>query len=104
DSDGNDTNGFTEFDLTSRASFILSGSVASNFQIHYFKDATYTDEILNPTTFVNTIQNGQVIHVRVHHNLNTACYTDMSFSIQVEALPNIQSSLVFKNCDGDANP
>src|SRR5690606_41124137 len=76
----------------------------ANFQIHYFKDATYADEILNPTAFVNTIQNTQIIYVRIYNNLNTTCYTDMSFSIQVDALPVVQSSVVFKNCDGDANP
>src|SRR5690606_20195996 len=103
-SDGDDNNGFTEFDLTSREAFILSGSVASNFQVNYFTDAAYTNQIFNPTAFVNTIQNNQVIYVRIHHVSNPTCYTDRSFSIQVDALPVIQSSIIFKNCDGDANP
>lgn len=104
DSDGDDTNGFTEFDLTSRESFILSAQVASNFQVNYFTDAAYTNQISNPTAFVNTIQNNQVIYVRIHHILNTTCYTDRSFSIQVDALPVVESTIIFKNCDGDANP
>lgn len=106
DLDGDDTNGFTEFDLTSRESFILSGQIASNFQVNYFTEADYSNssQINDPTAFVNTIQNNQVIYARIYHILNTSCYTDRPFSIQVDALPVIQPAIIFKNCDGDANP
>src|SRR5690606_604893 len=81
-SDGDDNNGFPEFDLTSREAFILSGSVASNFQVNYFTDAAYINQIPNPSAYKNIEQGSQTIYVRVHHILNTTCYTDISFSIQ----------------------
>src|SRR5690606_31517436 len=59
--DGNDGNGFAEFDLTTQESLLLNGSAASDFQVNYFTDAAYTNQILNPTAFVNTVQNNQTI-------------------------------------------
>ncbi|WP_111306956.1 T9SS type B sorting domain-containing protein [Confluentibacter sediminis] len=106
DLDRDDTDGFTEFDLTSYKTILLNGSPASEFQINYFTDPAYanTDEILDPKAFVNTQKDSQIIYVRISNTLNTSCYTDTSFLIQVDALPVIQPSIVFKNCDGDADP
>src|SRR5690606_9626353 len=99
--DGDDANGFTAFDLTQNESIILNGSSASDFQIDYFVDAGYTNQIPNPSTFVNTIQDGQTIYVRVSNNQDTTCYAETSFNIHVDALPVAQPSIVFKNCDED---
>lgn len=99
--DGDDTNGFTEFDLTQNETVILNGSSGLDFQLNYFTDAGYTNQIPNPNTFVNTVQNGQTIYVRINNNQDAACYTDTSFNIQVDALPTVQSSIIFKNCDED---
>ncbi|OYX27934.1 MAG: hypothetical protein B7Z06_02945 [Flavobacteriales bacterium 32-35-8] len=103
-SDGNDGNGFAEFDLTTQESLLLNGSAASDFQVNYFTDAAYTNQILNPTAFVNTVQNNQTIFVRMISNLNSTCYTDTSFSIQVDVLPVVQSLVIFRNCDEDGTP
>ncbi|WP_100612674.1 Ig-like domain-containing protein [Confluentibacter lentus] len=102
--DGNDTNGFTEFDLTLNEAIVLNGSAASDFQVNYFTDVAYTNQVLNPTAFVNTVQDNQIIYVRINNNLDNTCYTDTSFSIQVDALPVIQSSVIFRNCDEDGTP
>src|SRR5690606_28360903 len=104
DLDGDDTNDLTEFDLTSQESFILNGSTASNFQINYFSDAAHANQIPNPSTFENTQQGTQTIYVRINNILDATCYTETSFLIQVDALPVVQSSIVFKNCDGDDYP
>src|SRR5690606_18511799 len=106
DLDGDDTNGFTEFNLTLQEAHMLRGKNPSDFQIHYFREADYSNSSLipNPTAFVNTIPDNQVIYVRIYNVLNTTCYTDRSFSIQVDALPVVESTIIFKNCDGDANP
>src|SRR5690606_29369797 len=71
DADGDETNGFTEFDLTSRESHILNGKPASDFQIDYFPDAAYSNSIPNPSAYENIEQGSQTIYVRVHHILNT---------------------------------
>jgi len=102
--DGNDTNGFAEFDLASNALILLNGKSNSDFQLTYFTDTSYTNQIMSPNTFVNTVQNGQTIYVRMENNQDTNCYTDTAFTIQVNALPSIQSSVVLKNCDEDGTP
>ena len=103
-SDGSDNNGFVSFDLSLNEGYVLNGSLNTDFQINYFTDATYTNQIANPTAFVNTVQNGQTIYVRMENVLDSNCYTETAFHIQVNELPTIQSSIVFKNCDEDGNP
>ncbi|HEX9827282.1 MAG TPA: T9SS type B sorting domain-containing protein, partial [Flavobacteriaceae bacterium] len=102
--DGSDTNGFAEFDLTSNASVLLNGHAVSDFQLNYFTDAAYTNQISNPNAFVNTVQNNQSIYVRMENNQDNSCYTDIAFTIQVNGLPVIQPSVVLKNCDEDGTP
>ena len=102
--DGDDTNGFTPFDLTQNEGMILNGADPANFNVLYFTDATYTNQILTPATFVNTIQNRQTIYVRVENVLDNSCYTETSFEIVVFELPIIQNTLVFRNCDEDGVP
>jgi gliding motility-associated-like protein len=102
--DGNDTNGFSVFDLTVNESILLNGNSASDFQVNYFTNATYTNQILSPSTFVNTVQNNQTIYVRINNNLDATCYTETSFSIQVDALPVVQPAIILKNCDEDGTP
>ena len=104
DQDGNDTNGFAEFDLTSNDSILLNGKSPSDFQLNYFTDANYTNLISNPNTFVNTIPENQTIYVRMENNLDNSCYTDVSFGIKVNVLPVVQSNVVLKNCDEDGLP
>ncbi|MDU8886404.1 T9SS type B sorting domain-containing protein [Yeosuana sp. MJ-SS3] len=103
-SDGNDANGFVSFDLSSNEGYVLNGSSNTEFQINYFTDDAYTNQIPNPNAFVNTIQDGQTIYVRIANVLDTSCYTETSFNIQVDTLPTIQSTIAFKNCDEDGNP
>ena len=105
-SDGSDTDGFALFDLTSKETELLNGKSSSDFTITYFTSATYssTNEISNPSNFKNTIANGQTIYVRIENNLDTTCKTETSFDIQVNALPTIQNTIDFKNCDEDGTP
>ncbi|MDV7186388.1 T9SS type B sorting domain-containing protein [Lutibacter sp. TH_r2] len=104
--DGDDTNGFSEFDLTLNESTLLNGESISDFTIRYFTDASYlaSSEILNPYNFSNTLANNQTIYVRVENNLDASCYKDSSFEIEVTTLPVITSPVVLKNCDEDGIP
>ncbi|MFD1292773.1 T9SS type B sorting domain-containing protein [Lutibacter holmesii] len=104
--DGDDTNGFSFFDLTVNETILLNGKNASDFTFSYFTDPAYTlsSEITNATNFENTIINGQTIYVQITNNLENACSTKTSFEIQVNALPVIQDTITLKNCDEDGSP
>jgi len=101
---GSDSNGLTQFDLTQYDDLLLGGAEALDFTISYYLDVNYTNEIINPTAFINTMQNGQTVYVRIANNLENTCYTETSFNVQVDELPIIQSDIVFKNCDEDGVP
>ena len=102
--DGDDANGIAQFDLTQQESILLNGSLVSDFSFSYFSDPTYLNTIANPLVFENTVVNNQTIYVRIENNLDATCYTDVAFDVQVNPLPVIQSSIVFKNCDEDGTP
>ncbi|WP_194768715.1 T9SS type B sorting domain-containing protein [Tamlana sp. I1] len=100
--DGDDTNGFSTFNLTQNESTILNGKPAADFTFQYYTDAMYATPISTPeNAFVNTVQNEQIIYVRVVNNINATCFTDTSFNIRVNPLPVIENNIVYKNCDED---
>ncbi|MDT0552501.1 T9SS type B sorting domain-containing protein [Urechidicola vernalis] len=103
---GTDTDGIIVFDLTERSIDILNGQAASEFTLTYFTASNYdpTSEILDPINFQNTVVGGQTIYVRMTNNLESSCYSDTSFTIEVFELPVIQPTMIFKNCDEDGNP
>ena len=103
-SDGDDTNGLYEFDLTERESIILDAQSPYVFDVNYYEDATYTNQIPNPTAYTNTNPNQQTIYVRVtNSNINNVdCYADTSFEIQVKPLPNaLTTPFELIQCDED---
>lgn len=105
-SDGSDTNGFTTFDLTQNEIVLLNGKNAADYTFSYFTNASYTvgSQILNPTSFINTTVNSQIIYVRIANNLDTSCLTETAFNIQVNALPVITNVVSLLNCDEDGTP
>ncbi len=103
-SDGDDTNGLSTFNLTQYDTLLLNGNNASDFQVNYYTDAAYTNQIPNPSAFLSTVQDFQIIYVRINNNLDSTCYTDTSFNIQVNELPVVQSIVTFRNCDEDDTP
>ncbi|NNC50106.1 MAG: T9SS type B sorting domain-containing protein [Flaviramulus sp.] len=103
--DGDDTNGYTTFNLTSNEVILLNGKASSIFTFFYFIDASYSNPITTPkNAFINTISGNQTIYVRIINNSDNSCFTDTSFDITVNNLPTIQDSIVFKNCDEDGTP
>ncbi|WP_051238693.1 Ig-like domain-containing protein [Gaetbulibacter saemankumensis] len=103
--DGDDTNGYTEFDLTLLESDLLNGKLASDFKFQYYTDSSYLNPINTlPTSFVNTIQNGQILYVRIENIQNSLCFTDTSFELKVNALPITRPIVILKNCDEDGLP
>ncbi len=102
---GTDADGLILFDLTGdRATEILNGQDPADFTLTYFTDAAYTMQIpvANETAFQNTVVNGQTIYVRMTNNLNTNCFTDTSFEIEVYKLPVLlTNSITLIQCNDD---
>ena len=104
--DGDDTNGIYEFDLTERTLDILNGQSTYVFNVTYFEDPDYSagSQILNPLAYNNRVRDEQTIYVRVVNSNpnNNSCYSDTSFNIKVNSLPNILLT-TFKliQCDED---
>lgn len=106
-SDGNDTNGFYEFDLTERETIILNGQSPYVFEVKYYRDAAYTKGIPIPTAFTNSVASLQTIYVRViNKTINILdCFADTSFNIEVKPLPNaLTTPYDLVQCDEDGNP
>ncbi|WMI65635.1 T9SS type B sorting domain-containing protein [Aestuariibaculum sp. YM273] len=100
---GTDTDGFKIIDITQRKTEILNGQSDSEFTLTYFTDALYVDEILNPTTFTNTVSGGQTIYVRMTNNNFIDCYSDTSFQIEIFKLPEVNTPGLYAQCDDAAN-
>jgi len=106
-SDGNDTNGFYQFDLTERESVILNGQSSYVFEVNYYEDAAFTNKILTPTAYTNSVANLQTIYARVinRNPNNVDCYADTSFLIEVKPLPIAMTTpYELVQCDEDGNP
>lgn len=101
--DGSGVNGFSTFDITLNEVDILNGQAASDFSIAYFwqDDFSAASEIANPTNVQNTQAFGQTIYVRVTNRLDSSCFNDTSFEIEVFEMPQILASIELKNCDED---
>lgn len=106
-SDGDDTNGYYTFNLTDYDTLILNGQSKFVFDVDYYLDAAYVNQISNPIAFTNSVVNGQTIFVRVANSNpnNTTCYSDSSFNIVVQPLPNaLLTPFDFQQCDVDGTP
>ena len=78
----NDGDGIVTFDLAANSSDILDGQNPSTFDVLYFLDAAYTDEI-SSTDISNFNSSGQTIYVRVINVNSNNCVADISFDTVV---------------------
>ncbi len=99
--DGDATNGFAEFDLTSKETLLLNGSNAAEYEVLYYDDPATMIPIATPEAFQNTIANEQIIYVRIENSLNANCFTNAEFTIRVNPIPEVEPAIVFRNCDED---
>ena len=97
---GTDTDGIIQFDLTQKESDILNGQPATAFKVRYFTDASFTDEILSPNSYVN-INASQTIYIQVINKANLTCITSTQFIIEVFELPITATTVDLKQCDDD---
>lgn len=96
--DGNDTNGFVTFNLTSKdieAVGTQSGVVAT-----YHTDPN--DALLGQNAITSIYTNDRIIYVRLT-NTATSCYSTTSFNLIVKPLPSVNSIVTLKQCDTDTD-
>ncbi|MHB1107498.1 MAG: hypothetical protein ACYCZ2_14175, partial [Lutibacter sp.] len=101
---GTDKDGIEKFNLKSKEPEILNGQSPAKFTITYFRDAAFTSPISNPASFQNTTAGLQPVYFKIVNNSNPACVVTKSFNLEVFALPVINSTFTFKQCDEDGTP
>ncbi|NNL83700.1 MAG: PKD domain-containing protein, partial [Winogradskyella sp.] len=104
DTDGDQTNGITSFDLTTLNADIINGQ--ANTVVSFFEspiDANDgTNAITNISNYKNTSANLQTIYVRLEDTL-TSCFSTSNVDLVVNPLPEVTSASLFQ-CDEDGIP
>ena len=93
--DGNDTNGFVKFDLTTKTSEIIGTQSGIVVTYHISED----DALRNQNSITEIYSNNKTIFVRLT-NSSTGCHSVTSFLLTVNPLPIVQNAVLFQ-CDED---
>ena len=106
--DGDDTNGFVEFNLISRDDDILNGQDPTLFTVTYHEtqaDADVMMPVIDKTLpYTNATANSDQIIVRVTNNENTDCYATTTLDLIVNPRPVLLTNTVeLKQCDDDTD-
>lgn len=96
--DTNDSNGFVEFDLTTKNTEIIGNQ--ANISITYHTTNQEAIDNVNPQTLYYS--NSQPVFVRLTNTL-TNCYNISSFNLVVNSLPQINTVVNLKQCDLDTD-
>ena len=99
DADGNLTE---NFNLTIKETEILSGQSPVDFEVEYFSDINYINQILDPVGYNNT-NIIETIYVRVTNRDSSNCYIDGSFIIQITSLPVPIQPIDYEICDDNSD-
>ncbi len=97
---GTDTDGVVVFDLTQNENAIMNGQSLTDFEIEYYSDVLYTNEISTPESYTNT-NSSEIIYVRVLNVFNQSCIADTYFEIEVLELPTVSPIVELMQCDDD---
>lgn len=92
----------TVFDLTARTSEILDGQDPASFEVLFFTDPTYLNQITSPTNFSSPSVN-ETIYVRKRNISANHCFTEGSFRILSFDNPVGQTATNYESCDDAAN-
>jgi len=105
DDDGDDTNGFIEFDLSTLTPLVLNGQNTTQFNVTYHLNQADADNAnaAQPLLFTNTTANTQQLIVRVENIDNTECYETATLDLEVYALPTVQPFVELFQCDDDTD-
>ena len=96
--DGDDTNGFVTFNLSSKNAEVLNGQ--SGITVSYHVNPIDAENNVNPQN--NYYSNSQLVYVRLTNN-TTNCYSTTSFNLVVNPLPVVNLIVNLKQCDVDTD-
>ena len=104
--DGDDTNGFVEFDLSPKIPEVLGTQLASDYTVKFYYDQAAADAAVVGTEITAPIQNTtnpQTIYARLENKLNVDCFGTSSFQLIVNPLPVVNLEVILKQCDSDTD-
>ena len=103
--DGDDTNGFVEFDLSSLDLQVLGSQDPNQFSVSYHITLVEANDRLNPLPilYTNAVASNQQLFARVENNFNTDCYDTSLVTLIVNPLPTIVNSVELRQCDDDTD-
>ncbi|WP_420572496.1 T9SS type B sorting domain-containing protein [Kordia sp.] len=105
--DGDDTNGFATFDLSTRNSEVLGTTQdMMQFNISYYANQADADDSMNVlpiSTYVNTTAGGNPVVARIENVDNPNCYSTVTFNVVVNPLPVINQPVALLQCDDDTD-
>ncbi|WP_252730112.1 T9SS type B sorting domain-containing protein [Zobellia uliginosa] len=90
----------SSFNLSQIEQQVLGGQ---NNMTVTFIDGSGNEYDTLPSQFTNTIKNRETIRVRVSHNNNLCCYSETTFDIIVNSIPDVSSVVDLFMCSNDAN-
>jgi gliding motility-associated-like protein len=95
--DGNDTNGFVDFDLTTKTNEVLNTQTGISITYHTLEN----DAELGQNDINTIYTNNRIIYVR-QTNTITGCHVITQFNLRVNPKP-IVNSIILKQCDDDTD-
>ncbi len=98
DLDGNDSNGFATFNLSTKTTEVLGGQ--TNVTVSYHINQIEAENNSNPQN--NYYSNSQPVFVRLTDN-TTNCFSITSFDLVVNPLPVVANDVDLKQCDADTD-
>lgn len=100
DSFGDFTDGKVIIDLNRQNTFILNGKNPDDFEIKYYQDAGYQNEISNTSFYTNQFSQ-EKIYARISNKKHPQCFTDLSFDIEIKPVPVLEDEINLIQCDDD---
>ncbi|CAL2093853.1 choice-of-anchor L domain-containing protein [Tenacibaculum sp. 190524A05c] len=90
------------FDLTARTAEILNGQDPATFEVLFFTDSAFLNQITTPTSFTSP-SDDETIYVRKRNRTANHCFTEGSFRILNFDNPVGQTAINYEECDDVAN-
>ena len=103
--DGSDTNGQRDFDLSTLNAIVLGTQNSLQNIITYHNSQADADAGVNPlpNSYYNTTPNIETIFVRIENIAYSDCFDTTSFNLIVNIIPDAFNTTLFQ-CDEDGNP
>ncbi len=103
--DGDDTNGFTTFDLTTIDPLVLNTQDPTQFSVSYHANQNDANDNMNALSdsYINTTAGGNQVVIRVENIDNPNCFETTTFNVVVNPLPVVLQPVLLRQCDDDTD-